>query len=249
MELLVMGANSMRRTKRNPMDNFTPKEKMHLGMMGIKWSDIHSPADVRKARASLKQFYKLRSNVQTRMNPSGAIVDGAEPGELAQDIYEGFHSTGAEKSFVCTEPHMPSGDYPQLGTLFKLMIKPMPAARNQIVQSFMPSGGKPIRVLSSLDRRKIYFAQGNQALSASDLEKFGADESNICELGELRAIVYLARKYHSQVDSEARGEIVQWKHDFGEDGGRRPRLFYIRDLRRLAVQGGDFVVKDEGIVG
>jgi hypothetical protein len=129
------------------------------------------------------------------------------------------------------------------------MIKPMPAARNQIVQSFMPSGGKPIRVLSSLDRRKIYFAQGNQALSASDLEKFGADESNICELGELRSIVYLARKYHSQVDSEARGEIVQWKHDFGEDGGRRPRLFYIRDLRRLAVQGGDFVVKDEGIVG
>lgn len=246
-----MGANPTRRKRvKNPIDNFTQTEKMHLGQLGIKWSEIKSAADVRRARGALKKYYALRSSCGGKRcaNPfSGDIVSGGEPAGIAAEIYQGFHADEADKTVRQPEPHMPSGDYAQLGTLFELQIKPMPAAADSTVKTFIPTG-RAVRVVVDNSRHRIYFAGGDQSLTESDLQTFGASTENICELGECRNIVYLARKYHTQVDEAARGKVVEWNHKFGEDGGERPRVFYNRRMKRLLLQGGSYEVRDEGIV-
>jgi hypothetical protein len=251
MELLVMGANPTRRrrARSNPMDNFTPKEKMHLGMMGIKWSGIKTARDVHKAHTALKKFHTLRTNCMgTRRANPGSIVMGGEPAEVAAEIYQGFHADEADKTIHRPEPHMPSGEYAQLGTLYALAIKPMPAAADRAVKAFMPTGSQPIRVVVDNSRRKIYFSGGDQSLTEEDLRAFGADGSNICQIGDARYITYLARKYHTQIDAKDRGKVVEWVHRFGEDGGELPAVFYNRSMKRILLQGGSYEVLDQGIV-
>jgi hypothetical protein len=248
MELVVMGANPTRkRVVRNPIDNFTPREKMHLGMLGISWKNIQTPADVARAKESLKAFYKVRHNTSlSRHNPGSDIVDGAEPEEEVLEIYEGFHDASADgKYFKSVEPHIPSGDYPFLGTLFALKIKPMPG-RSYIVQTFMPKGRPGVIVTCSKDRRKLYLAQGNQKMSERNLAQYNADDSNICELGEVREISYMAVKNHSQLDDAARGELLRYDHKFESP---LPKAFYNRSMCRVILQGGGFTVRDVGIDG
>jgi hypothetical protein len=248
MELLVMGANPLR--AKNPIDNFTQTEKMYLGQLGFKWSEIKTAADVRRAKAALKKYCALKGQCASghrRRNPE-SIVMGGEPSEVAQEIYAGFHADEADKTIRRPEPHMPSGDYAQLGTLYALAIKPMPGAQDRAVKAFMPTGAEPIRVVVDNSRRKIYFAGGDQSLSAEDLKMFGAADTNICQIGEARYITYLARKYHTEVSEKDRGKVVEWVHRFGEDGGYPPAVFYDRTTKRILLQGGSYEVQDRGIV-
>lgn len=248
MELLVMGANPMRS---NPIDQFTQTEKMHLGMLGIKWSEIKSRRDVNHARAKLRKFEKLRSRsnpsaAAVESNPNYGFVPGAEPESIAKEIYEGFHQAEADRFSVMDEPHIPRGEYAQLGTLYSLHVKPAAGPEPRYVKNLLRPGA-PIRVISSESRRQIYFAGGSQAMTDRELADFGCGPENLCELGEVRQIWYLARKNHAQLEEEYRGKVVNYRHAFGSKGAVKPVLFYNRRMKRLLLQGGDYEVLDEGI--
>jgi hypothetical protein len=73
-------------------------------------------------------------------------------------------------------------------------------------------------------RRRVELARAPKALT---------------EIGRLEAITYSTSKG---------GERAHWEHQFGEEGGRRPRLAFDPETQDLHIVGGDYRVEDRGIV-
>lgn len=244
-----MGVNPHRR-KQNPLrmvnSHFSTEEKMALGRLGIPWSKIQSPADCRRARAALRQMEKARKTFGAGAG-RGRYGNPHASAESAQEIYSGFHAADPEYVDTTDEPHIPRGNYAEMGRLVHINFKPTNAAREPYRQVYV-SKREDVRVLSSPDRKQIYFAAGNQEVSEKDLAKLGCGAGNICEMGEAMQIVYVAKKFHSEVPENARGEVVEWEHDFGEEDGIRPTLFYDRAKRRLLLRGGNYKIENVGIV-
>ena len=62
----------------------------------------------------------------------------------------------------------------------------------------------------------------------------------LAELGRLESITYSTNK---------RGDgLSHYVHEFGEEGGRKPRLAVDADTRDLLIVGGDYDVQAKGIV-
>ena len=58
------------------------------------------------------------------------------------------------------------------------------------------------------------------------------------ELGELVAVTYRTSKD---------GERATWEHEFGEEGGKKPRLVADPESKKLFIVGGDYTVTGAGI--
>lgn len=63
---------------------------------------------------------------------------------------------------------------------------------------------------------------------------------HLVRLGLLEAVTYSAKK--------GREKLADYVHHFGEEGGRKPVLAADPRTRRLHIVGGDYDVKDVGIV-
>jgi hypothetical protein len=266
-ELLLMGANPHSREKQrtareraerirgarlNPIftEEFTTEEKLCLGRLGIAWSGIQNPGDVRKARRAIRDAQGIRRRFR-KSNPMGV----AEQREQAQEIYTGFHATPPENKLILDEPHIPEGVYPELGLLISIKFKPGPDAAEPYEKLYVVAR-EDVHVIGSLARDQIHFAGGDQRIDDKTLRYFGwkGSEQNF-QLGEAREIVYLARKYHSEVQENARGELVEWVHKFGEETGALPQLWYDTrassanggNVGRIYLKHGEYSIRDEGI--
>lgn len=62
----------------------------------------------------------------------------------------------------------------------------------------------------------------------------------LAELGRLEAVEYFTNK-------KGDGPSI-YRHAFGEEGGRKPRLAVDVETDRLVIVGGDYTVEDRGIV-
>jgi hypothetical protein len=261
-ELLLMGANPTKReaqkeareratrirgARLNPIVNssFSEEQKLALGRMGIKWTCIQNPSDVRKARRALKDAAKIRARFGRQSNP----LPVSEQREKAQEIYSGFHHAEPKSKLILDEPHIPEGVYPELGLLLLIAFKPTnPNAEEHYEKNYVCEQ-ENVHVIGSLDRDQLHFAGGDQRISTNTLKYFGWDgvEQNF-QLGEARKIIYLARKYHEAVAKNARGQLVEWVHSFGEETGKKPRLYYDTVAHRIYLKHGEYSIKDEGIV-
>jgi hypothetical protein len=173
-------------------------------------------------------------------NPVGA---GAEEAIAIREGFVDHDSTGYR---VANEPHIPAGDYAELGPLVALAVKPTSSGDTNVVQEigFKP---KPTLIADS-SRRQLYFAAGNQSLTERELRTFTSQSSGQVELGTAESIVYLAKKFHAEVGSDVAGKVVEWIHPFGEDTGEKPTLVYDIDLERMSLRGGAYRIEDRGIV-
>lgn len=222
--------------------NFTTSEKMELGRLGISWTAIQTPADARRAKKALADAAKIRKRF-------GNPMAQTEQREAATEIYTGFHAEAPAKTLVIDEPHIPAGSYPELGLLIGLAFKPTNSdAANHFERNFMVPR-ENVHVIADNERDQIYFAGGDQEVSATQLKNLGWDGSaGEFEMGEARRIVYIARKYHSEVQANARGELVEWVHEFGEETGELPTFFYDVAVKRIYLRGGAYKITDQGIV-
>lgn len=169
------------------------------------------------------------STITIRMNPS------------AEGIREDFTGMEVDRETVRSEPHMPAGDYAQLGELLALYVKP---ARGGQVQEITFDRPRP-KVVSDESARQIWFAGGDQDLSDS-LSAFGAHDrggAGLLELGEARRIDYKQRKQHVP-----HPESDEWRHEFGEETGVRPIVLFDQAHKRILLEGGDYEIRREGIV-
>jgi hypothetical protein len=162
----------------------------------------------------------------------------------AAGIREDFTGLPVDREQVRQEPHMPAGDYAQLGKLLTLAVKPR-------------TGGQVLDIRSNAlivsDERAqaeegklgpIWFVGGDQDVSAA-LPQFGTIErrGGIYELGEAREIHYEQRKEHVP-----HPEQDHWRHRFGEETNERPTVLYDAPHKRLLLEGGAYRIRREGIV-
>lgn len=256
-ELLLMGANPLpgkRATREraasiraarlaNPLyDKLSVDEKLAFGRLGLGKAQLQSRSDIRRARAMVKNAQRLRNRLP---NPGVGTLPSldAPQAEHARELREAFTESESDRYVVTSEPHVPAGDYADLGKLIALGVKPHGAPLQEI--SFP---GKDIRVISNSSGRQIYLVGDGQELSGEDIAIFTDGDANIPELGPCVSIVYEAAKWHSVVPDSARGKKRHWEHAFGEDGGYPPRLFYDRAKQRLLLEGGSYHVEGAGIV-
>src|ERR1700677_2600009 len=80
--------------------------------------------------------------------------------------------------------------------------------------------------------KQLFFVGGNQKLDDSMLRKLGCDpEKDFCDLGDCCLIEYFAQKKFDKY------EPMTYYHEFGEDTGTRPRLFYRKNPGNVRVGG------------
>ncbi len=157
--------------------------------------------------------------------------------ERAEELFESFHGREPREILEMQESSEMRGEYTALGDLVELtMIAPN---GDHVLMQFKNDG---VRVASSPDGAQLYLLGGNQDISGH-LGMFGADESkDLIDLGEAKQIVYEAAKWQTNFDPQ------EWKHDFGEESGVRPRGFYDQLKQRIFFAGGNYQVKRPGIV-
>lgn len=261
-ELLLMGANptgSKRELQRaareraarirgarlgnpSPYDSLSVNERLAFGRLGLGKRQLRTQGAIEKARRKVAELNRFRNALP---NPGAGTLPSldAPQAEHARDLYEAFHETPSEKYVVTQEPHIPAGDYTDLGKLLALRVKTLSIPMQEI--SFP---GKNIRVISNASGRQIYFAGAGQELGDVEVKIFTSSDGSLVELGVCRSIVYQAAKWHQAVPASVRGEKVEWEHQFGEEGGYPPRLFYDRRKQRLLLEGGSYHVEGAGIV-
>jgi hypothetical protein len=159
----------------------------------------------------------------------------------AAAIREDFTGTPSEYVTSADEPHMPAGDYAQLGELLALYVKPMKGGQVMQIDFRRP---RPI-VVTDESARQLWFFEGDQDVSAS-LTAFGArsrSDDGLFELGEARRIDYKQRKEHVPDP-----DVDEWRHEFGEESGVRPTVLFDPGKKRLLLEGGQYEIRTEGIV-
>jgi len=156
----------------------------------------------------------------------------------AEALRESFTGTEVDRVTVHREGHMPAGDYALLGKLLALYVKPLAGGQVQVIK---PKG---TQVVSDESARQLYFVGGDQDITAA-LSIFGARErgAGIYELGEARRIDYKQRKEHVPDP-----DVDEWRHQFGEESGVLPSVLFDAKHKRLLLEGGEYVVRAEGIV-
>jgi len=176
--------------------------------------------------ATMRTRTRLPHHWQPRGNPS------------AEALRESFTGTPVGRVKIYDEPHMPAGDYAMLGKVLTLYVKPRTGGQ---VQTITLHG---VIAVADQTARQIYFVGGDQDVSAG-LSVFGAIEirPGIYELGQATRIDYRQRKEHVEhPDQDA------WRHSFGEETGVRPVMLFDARNKRLLLEGGEYVIRQEGIV-
>lgn len=234
----------------------TRRKKAVLRRNGSANPDRYSSAHARAAGIERQAPGLIRTKGQKRV---AGMVRGARKHKLdwaeefgrgvrerglnpsAADLRETFVGAPANHYTVRDEPHMPAGDYAQLGELLALYVKPR--AGSQVQQITFRRGARPL-LLADETARQMYFAGGDQDVSSS-LEVFGARDrgDGVYLLGELRRIDYKQRKEHVPDP-----DVDEWRHELGEENGIRPELLFDLRRQRFLLEGGDYEVRAEGIV-
>jgi hypothetical protein len=209
---------------------------------GFRWIVMTKRADEPRQNVEFREFdhgifHPWTRRPKTRRKPATRRLKRGNPSAPA--LREEFVGVPAEFETVLTEPHMPAGDYAQLGELLALYVKP---GRGQQVQQ-IAFADRPMLV-SDESARQLYFVGGDQDISGS-LAVFGAEDhgGGHFQLGEVRRIDYKQRKEHV-----AHPDLDEWRHEFGEESGVRPVLWFDANAHRLLLKGGEYEIRREGIV-
>jgi hypothetical protein len=173
---------------------------------------------------------------------------GENPGSNgAAKLAREFHGRDNLETTEYIERSVIEDDLAELGSLVQLDVA-HPNGRDIIEMSFdWTDRGKEIKLTSNPQGSQIYFVGGDQSLPLSKMSGVrGKDKSSVV-IGPLERITYFADKHHLSGPKEQKNGI-QYYHDFGEDTGEVPTLIYDRINRRLSVSGGEYDIKDVGIV-
>mgnify|MGYP001145670713 CR=1 FL=1 len=156
------------------------------------------------------------------------------PDELKQaaQLSEAFHGRPARIVRELEDTLNVRDVYTDLGALIELDVE-LPDGERATISA---TGA---RLLASPDGTQLYIEGGDQSLDARALH---LPEKDLAVVGTLHSVTYRTRKGFDGF------ELVDYQHEFGEDGGERPLLLYDALNQRLLIAGGSYQIKPEGIV-
>lgn len=173
-------------------------------------------------------------------NPSESLEESAE-------LSRSFHGRDNEYIEDVIEPFNYRRDLAHLGDLTELEV--MVDNKHVVPINFAPPDTEEhVSLSSSPDRRQLYLSGGDQTIDLDEwdeLSEWEKEKDFVC-LGEVFSITYFTDKHHLEgPKSQEKG--VEYIHEFGEEGGTRPKLVYDRLNENLTLVGGSYEVRDEGI--
>ena len=184
--------------------------------------------------------------------------------QSSEELYTKFHGRGPNKTFDTGLPIADYGSHPdlaQLGRLISLTVGEGVKLTGNLLDrpELVEDGGWACQIDFDFNRapdvaaepsgKQIFFVGGDQDISAY-LSKLPVDRAKeLLDLGPCIRLEYFTQKKFDQVRD------VSYFHALGEetgeypgDNGANPRLMYHRVRRKLALVGGLYTIKPEGIV-
>lgn len=160
----------------------------------------------------------------------------------AADLYEDFHGRPPDTTEDITEPEISHDAYASLGRLTQLKVATLSNKDSEINFEYADDE-EPIMVSSSPDRKQIYFIKGDQSLDLDELAMSG-DEwfRDKMVIGVCYELTYETKK------SFEKFRLTDFFHYLGEESGVQPLLIYDTLNKKFSIAGGQYEVKDIGIV-
>lgn len=154
----------------------------------------------------------------------------------AAGMYETFQGKPATGATEVREPAEPDAELAQLGDLRGLLTHLK--GYGDLKLKFTHADG--VKLAANSGGTQLHIIGGDQGIDLAGLPVDAAKRH--VDLGEAREITYRAAKVHTDF------QATDWVHEFGEEGGARPRLIYDRERQRLKLAGGDYHVDAPGII-
>jgi hypothetical protein len=196
------------------------------------------PRGARSTRGRLKT--RLLKNWMEGWAAGKRVEKKGNPESSAASLYSDFHGRpSAETLEIVTERHEHEW-LTGLGTLVELKVATVTQLDATI--SFARDKKAP-ELCSSEDGRQLYIEGGDQALDLKALKMAGDKwEKDSMVIGVLYELTYqTAKKFH-------KFKLTDYFHKLGEETGVQPTLLYDPTNRLLSISGGQYQVKDVGIV-
>jgi hypothetical protein len=156
----------------------------------------------------------------------------------ATELSKSFHGRDVEEEFEVEEATYSPDSLAVLGELVEIELE------SGCLLDFADSD---VKLCAAPDGLQYVFVGEDQTLDDEALEELGISlpvGSKQLLLGDVASITYSTDKHHLD-DSD--GEVVQYQHEFGEEGGELPALVYDPVNERLSLVGGSYETKPEGI--
>lgn len=157
--------------------------------------------------------------------------------EGERKMYSKFHGRKPKTVRKIFEVQDYQQDFAQLGKLVKLVFK-TPAGKFEIAFTDQDK----VELATNAEGTQLYFIGGCQDVS-SYLKQWNVDSTkDLVDLGPCTLIEYRTEKKFD------RFHPINYYHKLGEESGVRPRLMFNQLSKRLALVGGEYEVKEEGII-
>jgi hypothetical protein len=158
--------------------------------------------------------------------------------ETADEMFEDFHGEPPTTVTEYTETEQYPEDLAQLGTLIELKVHTL-----SDLDATLSFDGDAPQLASTPDGRQLYIVGGDQALDLDKL-KMGSAKwlRDQMVIGGLYELTYrTAKGFHNF-------KLSDYFHKLGEETGVTPTLTYDRINALQHIEGGQYQVKDVGIV-
>jgi hypothetical protein len=154
----------------------------------------------------------------------------------AAELSEQFHGRPPRRVREHEEPAEQRLVLADLGALREIEIETDDGARALL------TFGRGVRLASSPDGGQLYLVGDGQQIDLEALGLAAQLPKDHISVGEAVSITYHTSKAFHDFDPS------DYQHEFGEEGGTRPRVNYDTTNKRLYLSGGSYQVKPEGIV-
>lgn len=194
---------------------------------------IHATPKSRRSRYA-HQIWKLRHDHGTAsIHRNGGDYDAAA------ELSEHFHGRRVEQVFELQESHVRAGSYSMLGRMGALWLMPLEedSDPNDWPKATIEwKTSEDVRLASDISGTQYYFMGGDQ-----DFDDHVTGDWT--DLGTVYGIEYRTEKSFNAF------ETTPYAHQFGEESGIRPSLWYCRNHQRLLLVGGDYRIASEQMQG
>ena len=178
---------------------------------------------------------KLLNTKRRRLNATRDFTDADMP---AVKAFSDFTGRDPKKIQEYQEQHAREGTYFMIGKLVGLWLMPLEKDSDPNGwpdPSIAWSVGEGVRLASDPTGTQYLFIGGDQNLD--DVVDEMDERGEMVYLGTVYGIGYVAQKVFDNF------KVQEYDHQFGEQNGKRPHLWYSRDAKRLLLVGGDYFIQ------
>lgn len=195
------------------------------------------PTAKRTERSQAKKKTPAKRTKRPTVKQGARRTKRRNPGDIEQAaaMSEAFHGRPAHRVRTVDEQNDSPKVLAELGALRKFTVE---TPHGDLVELKF---GKGVKLAANPKSHQLYIVGGDQSVDLEALDMGDEAEKDHAYLGEVARVLYHTKKgFHDF-------EPIDYDHEFGEEGGRRPRLNYDCINSRLYVTGGSYTIEPEGI--